>query len=191
MKGPLRTVSEDALEREWIEIQAAQQDRRLFKPLYDRYYEPVFRFIFQRTADTARAADICAHVFLRAMEKLDQYRYQGVPFSAWLFRIASNEVGQHFRTTQRNRVVCADDFQLSDLIAEVDDKHREELLELLPGALQTLAPRDMDLIEMRFFEERSFKEIADILEITEPNAKMRTYRILEKLKKHLLSLWRP
>jgi RNA polymerase sigma-70 factor (ECF subfamily) len=181
-----KTVSEEAMQQEWLEIQAAQKDRSLFRPLYDRYYEPIFRFIHRRTSDESLSADICSQVFLKAMQRLDGYRFQGVPFSAWLFRIASNEIAQYFRQTQKNRVVSVEDFTLGDLIDEMDEENSERYRSILIATLDELKEKDLELIELRFFEQRPFKEIAEILTITESNAKVRTYRILERLKKKIL-----
>ncbi|MEM1218255.1 MAG: sigma-70 family RNA polymerase sigma factor [Bacteroidota bacterium] len=178
--------SEEDMQQEWLEIQAAQKDRAQFRPLYQRYYEPVFRFIYKRTADQSLSADICSVVFLKAMERLDRYTFQGVPFSAWLFRIASNEVAQHFRKNQRNRVVSAEEYHFKDLVEEMDEDWAQDLLPNLISHLDQLKEKDLVLIEMRFFEKRPFKEIAEILEITESNAKVRTYRILDRLKKKIL-----
>ncbi len=183
-----RAVSEEAVLEEWSEIQAAQRNPAMFRPLYDRYYEPIFRFVFRRTADEGVAGDLCAQVFLKAMQKLDTYQYKGVPFSSWLFRIAANEVAQHYRQNQKNRIVCADDTDLSDMIDEMDEDNNEVHLENLTKVLDTLEDKDLQLIEMRFFEQRPFKEIADILGMTESNAKVKTYRILERLKTKLINL---
>ncbi|MFK7773921.1 MAG: RNA polymerase sigma factor, partial [Saprospiraceae bacterium] len=184
MQSSNKTVSQEAMQAEWLEVQAAQQNPAHFRPLYARYFEQIFRFVFKRTADENLANDVCSQVFLKAMQKIGTYEYKGVPFSAWLYRIASNEVAQHFRNTQKNRVVTVEDHTFSDLIDEVNEegdfeKTRQKMLQ----ALQQLKETDMVMIEMRFFEERPFKEIADILNITESNAKVKTYRILEKMKK--------
>lgn len=181
-----KTLSEEVLQQEWLEIQAAQQDRSKFRPLYQRYYEPIFRFIFRRTADEALSADICSQVFLKALQRLESYSFQGVPFSAWLFRIASNEIAQHFRKTQKQRVVSVEDTQLSDLAEEIEQSDLPDLQPALLTLLDDLKDKDLQLIELRFFEQRPFKEIADILDITESNAKVRTYRILERMKTKLL-----
>jgi RNA polymerase sigma-70 factor (ECF subfamily) len=183
-----KSVTAEAMQLEWLEVQAAQQDRRQFRPIYDRYYEPIFRFVYQRTVDQALCDDICSQVFLKAMQQLDSYTFQGVPFSAWLYRIASNEVAQHYRKNQRNRVVAAEDHHLAGLTEEEyipdDEGWRRKLLQVL----DQLNPSELELIEMRFFEQRPFKEIAEILDITESNAKVRTYRILERLKKKINQL---
>lgn len=181
-----KTVSTEAMQEEWLEIQAAQREPAAFRPLYNRYYEPIFRFIFRRTGDESLTADICSQVFLKSMQRIGEYQFKGVPFSAWLYRIASNEVAQHFRQVQKNRMVSIEETNLSDLFEEMDESDNELQRTGLINALDTLKETDLQLIEMRFFEQRPFKEIADILQITESNAKVKTYRILERLKKKMI-----
>lgn len=184
MQSSNKTVSQEAMQAEWLEVQAAQRNPAHFRPLYNRYFQQIFRFVFKRTADENIASDVCSQVFLKAMQKIGTYQYKGVPFSAWLYRIASNEVAQHFRNTQKNRVVTVEDRTFSDLIDEVSEEDDfEKTRKKMLSALQQLKESDMVMIEMRFFEERPFKEIAAILNITESNAKVKTYRILEKMKK--------
>ncbi len=180
--GSDRTVSAEAMHAEWLEVQAAQEDVALFRPLYDRHYEPVFRYLYNRSQDTELAADLCAQVFLKALQRLGDYTFQGVPFSAWLFRIAANEVAQHFRQAQKARIVSMEEGGLHTLTDEVAEDNSEAQRAALLQAMQTLKESELALIEMRFFEQRSFREIADILGITESNAKVKTYRILERMK---------
>lgn len=187
MQSSNKTVSQEAMQAEWQEVQAAQSNPALFRPLYDRYYEPIFRFIFKRTADENVAADVCSQVFLKAMQKLGSYQFKGVPFSAWLYRIASNEVAQHFRNTQKNRVVSVEDHNISNIIDEMnEDGDFETTRTKMLQAMNGLKEGDLALIELRYFEGRPFKEISEILNITESNAKVKTYRILEKIKKLMM-----
>lgn len=188
MDVPHKAVSDEAMLSEWKMIQEAQSDPTRFRPLYDKYYEAIFRFIFQRIGAQAPAADVCSQVFLKAMQKLDKYQFKGVPFSAWLYRIASNEVAQHFRAHKKSRTICVDDVHLNDIIDEVKEQPNEQLTKNLLTCLDLLKPTDLQLIELRFFERRPFKEIADIIGITESNAKVKTYRILERLKKKIVKL---
>ncbi len=184
-----RVISAEALHAEWAEVQAAQRDPARFRPLYDRYYEPVFRYLYHRTQDEDLAADLCAQVFLKALQRLGEYAFRGVPFAAWLFRIAANEVALHYRQAPKYRIVSVEESGLLSLADEIEpDDHIQHLRTLLPQAMQALKMADMELIEMRFFEQRSFREIADILGITESNAKVKTYRILERLKGILMTL---
>jgi RNA polymerase sigma-70 factor (ECF subfamily) len=185
MRTSRKTVSQEAMEAEWLEVQAAQRDPAMFRPLYNRYFDPIFRFIYRRTADEMLTADLCSQVFLKAMQRLDAYTYQGVPFSAWLFRIASNEVSQHYRQHQKNRVVSVEETSFADVMDELHEPDNEQLRQAMILVLDQLKESDLQLIEMRFFERLPFKEIADILGITESNAKVKTYRILERMKKQI------
>jgi RNA polymerase sigma-70 factor, ECF subfamily len=189
MDRSIKAVSEEALHHEWEEIRAAQHNPALFRPLYNRYYEPVYRFIHRRTADLDLAADLCSQVFLKVIQKLSTYTFQGVPFSAWLFRIAANEVSQHYRQSQNNRIVTVNDLHLHDMAEEMgtDPEEMERMRQILLRTLDDLKEDDLQLIELRFFEQRAFKEIADITGITENNAKVKVHRILERLKRKLQS----
>lgn len=174
----------NALQAEWEQVQAAQQSPAAFAPLYDRYYEPIFRFVWKRTADEELAGDLTAHIFLKALQKLSSYSFRGLPFSSWLYRIAANEVTQHYRTATRNRVVAIDDSGIQAMAEEGEDwEGLEKNLAALKEAMQRLNEEEILMVEMRFFEQRPFAEIAEILSITENNAKVRMYRLLGKMKK--------
>lgn len=178
------TVTQEAMQQEWLEVQAAQQNPAQFRVLYTRYYEPIFRFIYKRTGEEALAADITSQVFLKAMQKLHQYTFKGVPFSAWLFRIASNEVAQYYRKTTKNRVVAIEEHSLANIADEMEDKQELELnIEVLKEVIEDLKPEELQIVELRFFEKRPFKEVADIMDMTENNAKVKVYRLLQKMRK--------
>lgn len=186
------TVTQQAMEEEWLEVQAAQQNPAKFRVLYQRYYEPIFRFVFKRTVDEALAADLTSQVFLKAMQKIDKYVFKGVPFSAWLFRIASNEIAQHFRKQNKSRVVALEERTVHELEDEYEDKADLDInINLLKSVIQDLKPEEVELLELRFFEKRPFKEVADILDITENNAKVKIYRLLQKMKKRFVKQKRP
>jgi RNA polymerase sigma-70 factor, ECF subfamily len=183
MSVPKRAVSADAMQDEWLEIQAAQADPSCFEPLYERYYEEIFNFVYRRTVDESLTADLCSQVFLKALQNIGRYEFKGVPFSAWLYRIASNEVAQHFRRDSKQRVVSIEEAGLPEMFDE-EDEHLDETRRLaLVKALDKLKEEDLLLIELRFFEGRPFKEIGDILGMTENNAKVKAFRILNRMKK--------
>ncbi|MEM9835779.1 MAG: sigma-70 family RNA polymerase sigma factor [Bacteroidota bacterium] len=186
---PGERISDSAMHAEWQEVQAAQADPRAFRPLYERYYEPIFRFVLHRCKDEAMAADLCSQVFLKALNKLGSYEYRGLPFSAWLYRIAANEVTMYYRQQKRQRVVSADTSLYHELVdtssLPAEEVDQESMEYALRQVLQSLKPEELSIIELRFFEQRPFAEIAEILDITEANAKMRTYRILGRLRKKM------
>lgn len=179
----VNTISNSDMDAEWKIIQAAQKNPASFRTLYEKYYVPIFRFVLKRAGEESIAADITSQVFLKAMNKLPKYEYRGVPFSAWLYRIASNEVTQYFRKSSKNRMVSINESNISELVTEEYDDNTEEQRKALKQMLSELKEDDLIMVELRFFEQRSFKEIAQILNMTESNAKVKTYRIVERMKK--------
>ncbi|HET6991812.1 MAG TPA: sigma-70 family RNA polymerase sigma factor [Bacteroidia bacterium] len=174
--------SDEELRKELAIVEAAKTDPGKFGALYEKYYRQVFVFVFRRTGEEEQTGDIVANTFLKAMLALPKYTFKGVPFSAWLFRIASNEINMYFRKTNKERVVSLDKSDLGAMIAESGESDSDETQKLLLKALGTLTTDEMQMIELRFFEKRAFIEIGEIIGITENNAKVRTYRILDKLK---------
>ena len=167
-------------------IEEARKDPGRFGILYEKYYRQIFVFVFRRTCDEDVAGDLVSDAFLKAMVALPKYESKGLPFSAWLFRIALNEVNMYYRKTSRERIVSIDQTNIGDMIAEAGgEKESEENRQLVMKLLGTLSPEDMQFMELRFFEKRAFAEIGEILGLTENNAKVRTYRIIDKLKKVL------
>jgi RNA polymerase sigma-70 factor (ECF subfamily) len=175
--NPSATFDEEAL------ILAAKRQPERFKPLYEKYYPSILKFVFRRVVTKDDAYDITQQVFLQAMLSLHKYEYRGLPFSSWLYRIAINELNQVFRKGSKMRGVNFDTEELGEMVEEMlgaaDIQEKEDVL---MQTLLTLDESEYQLVEMRFFEKRQFKEIADILSITEANAKMKLYRILDKLK---------
>lgn len=168
---------------EQVIIEAAKQNPKRFGPIYDKYYKQIFGYVYQRMDCKDTAFDVTAQVFLKALTNLNRYEYKGVPFASWLFRIAHSEVMQLFRDQKNKRAINADVGDLKNIYEEVQEPFFEEYLPALQQMIKQLPEEDLQLIEMRFFEQRPFKEIAEILSITENNAKVRMYRVLERLKK--------
>jgi len=175
----------DQLGDEKIQIEKAQADPKDFEPLYNQYYEDVFRFAYQRLESREEAADLTSQVFLKALVHLRQFRFRGVPFSAWLFRIAINEIITYYARSKKNRLVNIETAKLKELYEESDTGLKEERIARIISEIKGLKGDDLLLIEMRFFENRSFKEIGEIMSITENNAKVKVYRILDKMKQKI------
>ncbi len=180
--NPMYHQTNQRMEEELSWIRRAQKDPESFGPLYKKYHEQIFRYVYQRMDDEETAFDVTSQVFLKALNNLHRYEYRGVPFSSWLYRIAKSELYQSFRDKKAQRTVNIDSFQLFELIEEFVDDEKEENRKKLFKSLKLMKEKDMQLLEMRFFEKRSFREIGEILEITENNAKVKTFRAIEKLK---------
>jgi len=163
-------------------IERAKLNPAHFAPLYKKYHEVIFRYIFKRVDEEETAYDITSCVFIKAITNLPKYEYRGIPFSSWLFRIAKSELYQSFRDKKAQRTVSIDSMQLGRVMEEFQIDESEHKREVLLKILPMLKDNQLQLIEMRFFEKRSFKEIGEILDLTENNAKVKTFRALLKLK---------
>lgn len=179
-------ATREDMQQEQILVEAAKQDPEQFRALYNRYYERIFLYVWQRIDDKDVAHDVTSQVFLKAMQNLYKYEFKGVPFASWLYRIAKSEVYTVLRKQQVQRTVNIDSVGMGEMVSEMEEDPYAEWMPVLSAAVAELDEDDLQLVEMRFFEKRPFKEIADILDITENNAKVKTYRILEKLKKILV-----
>ncbi len=170
------------LEDELRQIEIAKKDPRQFAPLYKKYHEAIFRYIYKRVDEEESAYDITSCVFVKALAGLHKYEFRGVPFSSWLFRIAKSELYQSFRDKKAQRTVSLDSVTIVQFIDDLNEDFSEEQRTNLLNSLKLLKEHELQLIEMRFFEKRSFKEIGEILGLTENNAKVKTFRALVKLK---------
>jgi RNA polymerase sigma-70 factor (ECF subfamily) len=165
-------------------IQLSKTNQKYFGELYERYFDSIFRFVFRRLGGNETASgDLSQQTFIKAMVNISKYEDRGMPFSSWLYRIAQNEVNLFFRENKKDFTIEIEERQFICILEEaeigsymsIDDQ--EKLMEMI----NNLGQEQLDLIELRFFQELSFKEIAEIYSITEANAKMKVYRILEKM----------
>lgn len=179
-KKPIANLTEN----EVIELAKSRPD--YFGMLYDKYFDQIFRFIFKRIGgNESIAGDLSQQTFIKAMANISKYEDRGFPFSSWLYRIAQNEVLMFFREQKKHHAIAIEERHVVTLFEEttqsstMSEDDQGKLIELL----NEMEQEHLDLIELRFFQSMSFKEIADIYSISEANAKMRIYRILEKLNK--------
>ncbi|MBT31718.1 MAG: RNA polymerase [Thalassobius sp.] len=174
------------LQEELAIINQAKNNPEAFGLLYEKYYKEIFIYINKRIDNLSISSDLASQVFLKAMTHLPKYQFKGFPFSSWLYKIATNQVNQYFRNSKNQRVISIDDFYVNKIFSELEDKQdikQKEQTPLLVQLLNMLDESELQILELRFFEEKAFKEVAYILDITENNAKVKTYRIIEKLKK--------
>ena len=169
-------------------IAQAKKDSLAFRPLYEKYFKRIFLFVYHRVEDRETAGDLTSQIFLKALVRIEQFNERGLPFSSWLYRIAINECTDFFRKTKRAKVVYVEEPAFHALFEEMfPENPREELEKKLHVVLQKLKPQELQIIELRFFEEMPFKTIAEVLKITETYAKVRTYRAIEKMKQIFLN----
>jgi RNA polymerase sigma-70 factor (ECF subfamily) len=167
------------------QVLAARRDPRRFGPLYDRYFGDVFRFILRRAGDRELTADLTQQTFLKAMLGLARYEPRGLPFRAWLYRIALNELRMHWR--KRKEVVIDLGYrEVKGMCEEMGVPGDDDDLRRLAVATGKLPEDKARLIEMRYLDGMSFIELGAVLGIAEEAAKMRTHRVLATLRHYLL-----
>jgi RNA polymerase sigma-70 factor (ECF subfamily) len=181
-KGSTKINRMLTIEQEHVLIKKAQEDITQFEPLYDRYYLPIFYYVSKRTENKDTAGEITSIVFLKALENIKKYRFQGLPFSSWLFRIAQNTLMDMYRQHKSVRIIDVSTQQLEAINMELDTGEKEEQLEAIRTLIPDLPAEEITLIELRYFEQLRFKEIAEILDITEQSARVKTHRLLVKIK---------
>ena len=181
--NPIYHQTKDRLMDEMSMITSAKEDPERFGPLYTKYHDQIFRYIYQRMDDQELAFDVTSQVFIKAMKNLHKYEYRGVPFSSWLYRIAKSELYQAFRDRKARKTVNVENMHIFEMIEEFEEDNSSENKTKLISCLSKMNENDMQMLEMRYFERRSYREIGEILDITENNAKVRSFRALEKLKK--------
>ena len=164
------------------QINAAKKNLKFFAPLYNKYYPHIFRFIFKRLSDKDQAADITSQVFLKAMLNIKKYQDRGFPFSAWLYRIAINEVNLFYRKKKKDVHVSITGMEIKEMLQEMGQAEKEIQKQQVVDALNALPHEKTQMIDLRFFEKCSYREIGEIYGITEANAKMRVRRTLQKIR---------
>ena len=196
MKVNLTTMSElsnfhkshEEIQSEAQIIELCKQDPKAFKVIYDSYFSQILTYVYNRMDDKEMAIDVAQQTFLKALKNIHKYENRGLPFSSWLYRIAHNELNEVFRKNSKLRTVNLTDHFSNLLQQEMEDDGLSDWLTKLKTVIKGLKEADFRIVEMRFFENRPFSEIGEILEITENNAKVKTYRILDKMKTMLLSV---
>lgn len=180
--GSAHSLSQEAL---WIE--AARKDLSAFEPLYRKYYEQIYAFVYRRIEDKDDVLDVTSLVFEKAMLNLNKYVSRGWSFGSWLYRIALSETGNYYRKNARAIKVSLSSEGIQLLCEDMDDlSDRRELQTRLLNALQALKPEDMELVLLRYVEKLPYQVLADMRQTTENALRVKLHRILESLKTKLL-----
>ncbi len=173
-------------------LKKIKENNAEFSEIFKLYYKPIFGYIFRRTANFDDTADIAADTFFKAFTHINTFSYNGISIKVWLYRIATNEINQFFRHSQkRNFIFSKFDFDDKELFSNYLQEDKQELeIELqkhsqflsVLQAMKLLPQRYQEVIALRYFEEKSNKEIAEILEMNEGTLKSLLSRGLEKLR---------
>lgn len=145
-------------DQQWVN--AAKTDLHAAGRLYDKYYAAIFRYVHHSTMNRALAEDLTANAFLAAFMNLGRFRWKGIPFGAWLYRIATNELRMHYRRQGRGNGEYSAQMTVP---SACEQSVAKETHELLHKALSQLRTRYRTVIVLRYFECKSIKDISVIL----------------------------
>lgn len=190
--GPAKPVQLSAAEStdlfdERALVAAARHDTRAFGTLYRRYVERIYAFAYRRTWTPEAAEDVTAATFERALRHLDGFDTDGAGFGPWLFRIAANELVDHYRREgrarsergQRGLHVLANDPVADDL----DPIERDDEVRQMIEALDTLRPRYQRALTLRYLAGLSADEAAEAMGCSKPVLAVTLHRALGALRR--------
>ena len=170
------------LEEERQQILAAQRDRAAFAPLYERYVDQIYAYVFNLTRDKEQAEDVTAATFAKAIEELPRFEWRGVPYSAWLYRVAGNLVTREKRRPgwiELEPHLAADIADPADLAAQAD-RGRE-----VRRAVAALPADQRQVVMLRFGGELTCREIGELMGRSEGAVKLLTFRALTAMRRRL------
>ena len=104
-------MSEDEIRQEKIIIEQARKNPQAFGALYEKYFDRIFNYLLRQTDDEQLAGDLCSQTFVNALNHLNRFEFRGVPFSAWLYKIASNEVNKHYRKSKGKKIFSLEEIR--------------------------------------------------------------------------------
>lgn len=156
-----------------------------FGLLYDRYQPQIYRFIYLKVGHREEAEDLTHQVFLKSWNSISGYKFQNFPFSSWLYRVARNQIIDHYRTKKDNFSIEIEEiikFKIEGPEAGIDNSFD---MATLVKALNQLGVQQQDVIILRFVEDLSIKETASAMEKTETAVKLLQHRAIKNLRKIL------
>jgi RNA polymerase sigma-70 factor (ECF subfamily) len=175
--------SEEAL------VARAKRDRDAFGDLYDRYVEQVYQFTYRRVKDHTIAEDITARVFHRALEQMPRFEWRGIPFGAWLMRIAANVIHDHNGHAQRHIPLqdwAEDGADMVGSAPAVEEQYAaRQTADVLWQAVSTLPVIQQQILVCRFVREMSVRDIAATFGRTEGAVKQLLFRAVKRLRQRL------
>ena len=160
-----------------------------FSKLYEVYQSRVFEFLLKRVSTREIAEDLTSEVFEKILKSVNDFQWQGVTVSAWIFRIARNHLIDFYRKNNKHKK----DTSLEDIVNFIESTSPSVESELENGeseawlfnSLRELEAEDQYLIYYKFYEEMGNKEIAELTGMSETNIGTRLHRIRKKLAKQI------
>jgi RNA polymerase sigma-70 factor (ECF subfamily) len=177
----LKALKKEAHRDDRLLVEAAQRDPARFAELYECNFERVYAYVVKRVGDRAETEDLTSEVFHHALAKLGSFEWRGVPFAAWLFRIAANLIADRWQRKGREELI-EDPDQIAAAADDGKDFEEVERRATLFRLVETLPAEQQRVVVLRFVEEKSIKEVAREIRKTEGAVKQLQFRALTSLR---------
>ena len=175
----MKALKKEADER--LLIEAAQKDPARFAELYENNFERVYAYVVQRVGDRAETEDLTSEVFHHALANLRRFEWRGIPFAAWLFRIAANLISDRWERSNREQVADEPE-RIESAQAKNEGFEEVERRATLFRLVDTLPVEQRRVVVLRFVEQKSIKEVAREIRKTEGAVKQLQFRALSSLR---------
>ncbi len=165
---------------------AKQGDQKAFAQLYEEHFDRIYRYVVLRIGDRIEAEDMTQQVFLNALQSISSFKWKGIPFAAWLFRIAHNQVVDHLRKKKKQPAVYLDESSVSsDSNPQLMAEHSLDIEQLLL-ATRRLTEAQREVISLRFTSEISIAQVSEIMGKSQGAVKALQHSAIVALRKALL-----
>ena len=161
--------------------QAQQGERKAIATLYEAYAQSIFQYISYRVETDMIAEDLTADVFLRMIRGIKTYRYQGIPFGAWLFRFASNQIKDYYRSQQKQHEIDLPETLSTHDTGPLQNLIAQEERQQIRRALQTLSEDYQNILILRFMQDLPYPVVAEVMERSESALRVLQHRALKAL----------
>ncbi len=165
---------------------AQKNDQEAFARLYEEHFDKIYRYLALRVGNEMEAEDMTQQVFLNALQSISSFRWKGVPFSAWLFRIAHNQAVDHLRKKSKRASVPLDE----SLVSSGDSPHSTTELKMdveqLLVATRRLTEAQREVISLRFSSELSIAQVAGIMGKSQGAVKALQHSAIVALRRTML-----
>ncbi len=175
------------LDQEQKLVEEAKRDPANFAVLYDKFFDQIYRYVFRRVSDKEAVNDLVSQTFYDALAHIKSFEWRGFSFSAWLYKIAHNNVLKWYRSNGRFQTVEIEEGRNipDEKVDPVKDARNGELRDEVAEVLVQLEPEEREIIRLKFFEEASNIEIAEIMGLSANHIGVKVFRALKKVKQLL------
>jgi len=164
---------------------AQENDQEAFAQLYEEYFDKIYRYLALRVGNEMEAEDMTQQVFLNALRSISSFKWKGVPFSAWLFRIAHNQAVDHLRRKKKRAAVPLDESLSSGDSPHATTELKMDIEQLL-RATKRLTEAQREVISLRFTSELSIAQVAKVMGKSQGAVKALQHSAIVALRRTML-----